>query len=105
MLCELINAIWPGSVKKINQGAMPFIQRENIVAYLEAGKRAGLRETDCFVTGDLYEASNMGQGQRPSSAGERNTSMSSSSQAATAVTAAAASLDHRTQLTSALAPV
>ena len=28
VLCELINAIWPGSVKKINQGAMPFVQRE-----------------------------------------------------------------------------
>ena len=49
VLCELINAIWPGSVAKINQGAMPFVQRENVVAYLDAGKKRGLRETDCFV--------------------------------------------------------
>lgn len=54
-LCELVNAIWPGSVKKINQGAMPFVQRENIVAYLSASKGQGLRETDLFVT----------QGQQP----------------------------------------
>ena len=49
-LCELVNAIWPGSVKKINQGSMPFVQRENIVAYLSASKGQGLRETDLFVT-------------------------------------------------------
>jgi len=61
VLCELINGIWPGSVPKINQGSMPFVQRENIVAYLSACKSKGMRETDCFVTGDLYEAQNMVQ--------------------------------------------
>jgi hypothetical protein len=50
-----------GSVPKINQGAMPFVQRENIVSFLSACKSKGMRETDLFVTGDLYEASNMGQ--------------------------------------------
>jgi hypothetical protein len=61
VLCELVNGIWPGSVPKINQGNMPFVQRENIVSYINACKSKGQRETDCFVTQDLFEASNMGQ--------------------------------------------
>lgn len=60
VLCELVNAIWPGSVPKINQGSMPFVQRENLVNYINACKAKGMRETDCFVTGDLYEAANLG---------------------------------------------
>jgi hypothetical protein len=56
VLCELINALYPGAVKKINQGAMPFVQRENIVAYLSACKQyANMRESDMFVTQDLFE--------------------------------------------------
>lgn len=59
LLCELLNTIWPGTIPKINQGAMPFIQRENIVSYLSACKSKGMRETDLFVTGDLFEGSNL----------------------------------------------
>ena len=61
VLCELINTLFPNSVPKINQGAMPFVQRENIVAYINACKKQGQRETDCFVTQDLFEGSNMAQ--------------------------------------------
>lgn len=65
-LCELVNALWPGSVKKINQGAMPFVQRENIVAYLSASKAQGLRETDLFVTqGQHTHAHSTEAGGRP----------------------------------------
>jgi len=59
VLCELMNAIWPGSISKIQQSSMPFVQRENIVAYLNACKAKGMRETDLFVTGDLFEGANM----------------------------------------------
>ena len=59
LLCELVNAIWPGTIGKTNQGAMPFVQRENIVQYLSACKAKGMRETDLFVTGDLFEGNNL----------------------------------------------
>jgi hypothetical protein len=54
-------------VPKINQGAMPFVQRENIVSFLSACKSKGMRETDLFVTGDLYEVSTRSKEGRPPS--------------------------------------
>jgi len=59
LLCEAINKIWPGTVKKISNSSMPFSQRENIVAYLDGCKSHGLKETDLFVTTNLYEGSNV----------------------------------------------
>mmetsp|Transcript_4521 Transcript_4521/g.8603 ORF Transcript_4521/g.8603 Transcript_4521/m.8603 type:complete len:264 (+) Transcript_4521:73-864(+) len=58
-LCKLINIIKSGSVKKVNETKMVFKQRENIVNYLEACKALGMKETDCFVTQDLFEGDNM----------------------------------------------
>lgn len=37
---------------------MPFMMRENIVAFLEAAKSYGLKDTDSFVTQDLFEGDN-----------------------------------------------
>ena len=37
VLCQLINAIKPGSVKKVNKPGMPFRELENISAFLTAG--------------------------------------------------------------------
>jgi len=59
ILCNLINIIKPKSVRKINKMKAPFMQRENIVKYLEACKAIGLKESDCFVTQDLFEGSNI----------------------------------------------
>ena len=75
MLCTLVNKVKPGrykffisfllyflfSVKNISQSKMPFSQRENIVAYLEAVRSLGMRESDLFVTQDLFEGSNIPQ--------------------------------------------
>jgi len=58
-LCNLINIIKPKSVRKINKMKAPFMQRENIVNYLEACKAIGLKDSDCFVTQDLFEGSNL----------------------------------------------
>lgn len=58
-LCKLINIIKPGSVPKINETKMAFKQRENIVNYLEGCKKLGMKESDCFVTQDLFEGDNM----------------------------------------------
>jgi len=57
ILCKAVNAIFPGSVRTINTSAMPFPQRENVAAYLEACKSAGV--VDTFMTTDLYEGANM----------------------------------------------
>jgi hypothetical protein len=34
LLCSLVNAIKPGSVKKVNKMQMPFMQMENISSFL-----------------------------------------------------------------------
>jgi len=60
VLCEMINKIKAKSVKKVKDSKMPFVQRENIVNYLEGSKKLGLKETDCFVTQDLFEGDNAG---------------------------------------------
>ena len=39
---------------------MPFIQMENINAFLIACKQLGIPPTDLFMTVDLFEAKNMG---------------------------------------------
>jgi len=58
-LCRLMNKIKPGSCKKVKVSKMPFVQRENICNYLEACKRYGMRETDVFVSQDLFEGDNL----------------------------------------------
>lgn len=60
-LCKLVNAIKPGSVGKIQDSKMPFVQRENITAYLDACRRLGVPDHDQFVTQDLYEGDNLVQ--------------------------------------------
>jgi len=57
-LCKMINAIKPGSVKKVNESKMPFMQMENISAYLTACENYGVREV--FQTVDLYEERDLG---------------------------------------------
>jgi len=59
VLCQLINAIQPGSVKKINTMKAPFKQRENIEMYLKACANYGLKEQDLFQVNDLYENKNL----------------------------------------------
>jgi len=55
VLCSLVNAIRPGSVKKVNQSTMPFKQMENIKMFLQAARDLGVRPHDCFETVDLFE--------------------------------------------------
>merc|ERR1711872_620122 len=59
VLCKLINAIEPGSVKKINTMNAPFKQRENIEMYLKGCVAYGLKEQDLFQVNDLYENKNL----------------------------------------------
>jgi len=59
VLCQLINCISPGAVKKINTMNAPFKQRENIEMYLKACSNYGLKEQDLFQVNDLYENKNL----------------------------------------------
>ena len=59
VLCNLINKIKPGTVKKINKMKMPFMQMENIAAYLTGCKDLGVPDFESFQTVDLFEDSNM----------------------------------------------
>ncbi|CAM9101703.1 unnamed protein product [Phaeothamnion confervicola] len=55
LLCELINAIEPGSVRRVNDSKMPFKQMENVSAFLRACRAVGVPEHSLFETVDLYE--------------------------------------------------
>ncbi len=59
ILCELINTLQPGSVKKINHQKMPFFKMENIGQFLTACQNYGTAKSDLFQTVDLFENQNM----------------------------------------------
>ena len=61
VLCKLINAIKPGSVKKINENKMTFKEMENINCFLSACEEIGVKKVDLFQTVDLYEGQNIPQ--------------------------------------------
>ena len=61
VLCELANALRPKSVARISKSAMPFPQRENVLAFINAARELGVPERDNFDTSDLFEQSNMRQ--------------------------------------------
>merc|ERR1711881_801171 len=59
ILCQLINRLQPGSVKKINTMKAPFKQRENIELFLKGCEAYGLKPQDLFQVNDLYENKNL----------------------------------------------
>ena len=62
ILCNLMNVIKPGSIKKFNTNAkMPFHQMENIGLFNEAMRSYGVQPDYLFVTTDLFEGKNMVQ--------------------------------------------
>lgn len=60
-LCQVINTIKPGSVKKINTSTMAFKQMENIGCFLRACEELGVAKGDLFQTVDLFESDNVPQ--------------------------------------------
>jgi len=60
VLCHLINAIQPGTIKKVNTMNAPFKQMENITYFMNAARDIGVSEGSMFGTPDLYEEKNMG---------------------------------------------
>jgi hypothetical protein len=59
VLCQLLNEIRPGTVRKINDAGMPFKERENISLFLKTCRNWGVHEYALFSTDDLYEEKNL----------------------------------------------
>lgn len=59
ILCDLVNAVKPGTIKKVNNSKLAFKQMENIEQFLTAIRNMGVRNTDLFQTVDLYEGKNI----------------------------------------------
>jgi len=55
-LCKLMNALRPGSVKKINKQKVSFMERENIQSFCNAAIGYGLAPEDVFSVDSLYDA-------------------------------------------------
>ncbi|XP_063777083.1 LIM and calponin homology domains-containing protein 1 isoform X3 [Pseudophryne corroboree] len=58
LLCELLNAIKPGLIKKINRLPTPIAGLDNVTLFLRGCKELGLKESQLFDPGDLQENSN-----------------------------------------------
>jgi len=59
VLCALVNAIHPGSVKKVSKMKAPFKKMENITGFTDSARQLGVNEASMFATPDLYEEKNM----------------------------------------------
>jgi len=59
VLCNAINKIRSGSAQ-MNAPGSAFKERENVANYLKGSKALGVKESDLFMTEDLYENKNMG---------------------------------------------
>lgn len=58
-LCHVINAIAPGSVKKIHEKGQAFTVMQNIEAFQKAIQKYGVPAEDLFQTVDLWEKRNI----------------------------------------------
>ena len=61
VLCNLINKLAPGSVKKIQAKGTNFQLMENIQRFQAAAKKYGLPQEEIFQTADLFERRNVAQ--------------------------------------------
>lgn len=57
LLCRVVNTIEPG-IAKCKASVMPFVQMENIAAFLRACDKLGVPHHELFETVDLYEQQN-----------------------------------------------
>nr|XP_042113418.1 LIM and calponin homology domains-containing protein 1 isoform X12 [Peromyscus maniculatus bairdii] len=57
LLCELLNAIKPGLVKKVNRLPTPIAGLDNTILFLRGCKELGLKESQLFDPSDLQDTS------------------------------------------------
>ncbi|XP_059468373.1 muscle-specific protein 20 [Neocloeon triangulifer] len=61
VLCNLINKLAPGSVKKIQTKGTNFQLMENIQRFQQAVRKYGVPDEEIFQTADLFERRNIAQ--------------------------------------------
>jgi len=61
ILCQVLNIIKPGSIKKINDSKLALKMMENTSKFLDGCEALGCKKTDLFQTVDLYEMQNIPQ--------------------------------------------
>ncbi|KAJ8274436.1 hypothetical protein COCON_G00090610 [Conger conger] len=61
ILCELINKLQPGSIKKINHSKLNWHKLENLGNFIKAILAYGLKPNDIFEANDLFESGNLTQ--------------------------------------------
>eukprot|EP00095_Tigriopus_kingsejongensis_P000561 maker-scaffold776_size99073-snap-gene-0.19 protein:Tk00561 transcript:maker-scaffold776_size99073-snap-gene-0.19-mRNA-1 annotation:"calponin transgelin" len=61
VLCQLMNKIVPGSIKKIQERGTNFQLMENVQRFQVAVKKYGVPEEEIFQTADLFERRNIAQ--------------------------------------------
>ena len=53
VLCELLNKLQPGTVKKIDRKGKPMSNRENITKFMTGARSLGLGDHDLFVSSPI----------------------------------------------------
>nr|XP_057945702.1 LIM domain only protein 7-like isoform X2 [Doryrhamphus excisus] len=57
LLCDLINQLKPGIIKKLNRHSTPIAGLDNVNVFLKACEKLGLNESQLFHPGDLQDLS------------------------------------------------
>eukprot|EP00727_Mastigamoeba_balamuthi_P007781 m51a1_g3623 putative leucine rich repeat protein (2312) ;mRNA; f:97992-117214 len=61
VLCRVANALWPGSVARVQTGNVPWMFAENVASFLAAASASlGVRKEALFAPADLLEERNPG---------------------------------------------
>ncbi|XP_006005757.1 calponin-3a [Latimeria chalumnae] len=61
ILCELVNKLQPGSIRKINTSSQNWHQLENLGNFIKAIQTYGMKAHDIFEANDLFESGNLTQ--------------------------------------------
>ena len=59
LLCELLNTVSPGAVKKAGKMNVAGVHRENIELFVGGCRKLGVPDANNFETADLYEERNL----------------------------------------------
>ena len=60
-ICDLINVLAPGTIKKIHKSPILMFRRENFGSFQNACLKLGCKDTETAVFEDVYDDKNMGQ--------------------------------------------